>query len=507
MKRILILILLFLPVLAFSQVKIDSIDQATLSGTSKFPTIDGPDGAKRWKYFDGDQVREFTAADIIDRAYVPDTTGSHAITADFGNFIRSTVDDNNIYYCDYDGNCRIITTGSTSISSGNVSGRTLQTLTADGTDTLDFAGNSLDYWQIDLSSTNNSTINFVNPGTEVASNYVIHFLNASSDTINFANTVLDANGDTIAQHIFEQGQIIPIYYDDGDYYTNYIELATSSGGSGDSGVTITEGAPTDNSDPAGTLRYDDNNLYVKTASGWGSTSLTAYNPLQLSYDTSIVLYHLQNSGISEASALVSQWNDLSGNGNHSTASGGTRPSVDANGNIVFTGGQYFELSDYLVSDLTDFTVIVVAQSDQTSTTVGKIIDYNDRTDDIYWGINTYGHTVDSIRWQIAGSNYTPIVSQLDTTDQRNTDFLISAIYEESDTNFYRINGVETVVLEPTTTFADVGFAGGKKIGAYSTGAGEYFEGLIKLIVIYDRKLSSSEIEQVESEINDYFSIY
>jgi hypothetical protein len=108
MRKLLILILLLLPALAFNQTKIDSIDQATLSGTSKFPTIDGPDGAKRWKYFDGDQVREFSSADIIDRAYVPDSIG-HAITNDYGNFIRSTVDNNRIYYCDYSGNCRPLT--------------------------------------------------------------------------------------------------------------------------------------------------------------------------------------------------------------------------------------------------------------------------------------------------------------------------------------------------------------------------------------------------------------
>jgi hypothetical protein len=111
MRRILILILLLLPALAFNQTKIDSTDQATLSGTSKFPTIDGPQGAKRWKYFDGDQVREFSAADIINRAYIP-SESSHSIEDDYGNFIRSTVDDNNIYYCDYDGNCRLVTTGS-----------------------------------------------------------------------------------------------------------------------------------------------------------------------------------------------------------------------------------------------------------------------------------------------------------------------------------------------------------------------------------------------------------
>lgn len=113
MRRLLILILLFLPVLTFSQVKIDSIPKLTeVDTTTRFPTIHGPEGAKRWKYFTGKEVRIFSSPLIFDRNYIPSETG-HSIEDDFGNIIRSSVD-GNIYYCDYNGNCVVLSGGSQS---------------------------------------------------------------------------------------------------------------------------------------------------------------------------------------------------------------------------------------------------------------------------------------------------------------------------------------------------------------------------------------------------------
>jgi hypothetical protein len=375
MRRILILILLLLPALAFNQTKIDSIDQATLSGTSKFPTIDGPQGAKRWKYFDGDQVREFSSADIVNRAYIP-STSSHSIEDDYGNFIRSTVDNNNIYYCDYNGNCRVLTTGaggsdkdtitqashgftvgtqgflpvynnsgtwaaantssasslhdsyvvdvidantfviqpagilresshgltvgsdyflqdggtistspdatyndwmchvidantlelirarptqeatptasnlgggdgvfaqkssndfqfksltagtgvtlsssSTEIEiSSSASGFPLTSITADGTDTLDFQSRIGGFFQIDLSGVSSSTLVFSNPETTNVPEYSLHFQNLSTDTITFPANVYDYSGTQLLGRTSSTDKLLKCYYDGSSYY-------------------------------------------------------------------------------------------------------------------------------------------------------------------------------------------------------------------------------------------------------------------------------------------------
>jgi hypothetical protein len=114
--------------------------------------------------------------------------------------------------------------------SGNASGRALQSITADGTDTLDFGGTSysVDYWQVDLSAVTSTTLNFTNPNTSIVPTYNIHFTNANTDTVTFASTFLDANLDTILSHVFEQGQVVPIYYYNSDYYTNYLTLQSSN---------------------------------------------------------------------------------------------------------------------------------------------------------------------------------------------------------------------------------------------------------------------------------------
>jgi hypothetical protein len=226
MRRILILILLLLPALAFNQTKIDSIDQATLSGTSKFPTIDGPEGAKRWKYFDGDQVREFSAADIVDRAYVPDTTGSHSIEADYGNFVRSTVD-GNVYYCDYGGECRILINNNVSAQA------TYQNLIADGTDTINFASSALGVARLSTSGVDSIGLIFSNPVT--GGQYTLHFQTHSTVNIGFPSTALFPNGSQIGIRTLADTAYTNLYFDGTNYVFNSTFGTAYSGGGGSGG--------------------------------------------------------------------------------------------------------------------------------------------------------------------------------------------------------------------------------------------------------------------------------
>jgi hypothetical protein len=216
MRRILILILLLLPALAFNQTKIDSIDQATLSGTSKFPTIDGPQGAKRWKYFDGDQVREFSAADIVDRAYVPDTTGSHSIEADYGNFVRSTVD-GNVYYCDYGGECSLLNISSTSLLNST-------TTATDGTTTINFASTSGGVAKYDLTGVDFDTLTLT--GGTAGANYTLYiYADVDTATLTFSSNIKSPNGNNAGTRDLVDTTLVNVVYD-GTNYTLFNEIGS-----------------------------------------------------------------------------------------------------------------------------------------------------------------------------------------------------------------------------------------------------------------------------------------
>jgi hypothetical protein len=141
--------------------------------------------------------------------------------------------------------------------SGNASGRALQAITADGTDTLDFGGTSysVDYWQIDLSNVTSSTLNFTNPNTSIVPTYNLHFTNVSTDTITFASTFLDANLDTLSSHVFSQGQIVPMYYYNSNYYTNYLTLGSTQTD------TTSEDSPDYIAEYQNIIDYANNNSY------------------------------------------------------------------------------------------------------------------------------------------------------------------------------------------------------------------------------------------------------
>jgi hypothetical protein len=195
MRRILILILLLLPALAFSQVKIDSIQKLTeVDTTTRFPTIHGPEGAKRWKYFTGKELRTFSAADIINRAYIP-STSSHSIEDDYGNFIRSTVDDNNIYYCDYDGNCRLVTTGAGGLTSIDTAEVFATTLTFDENKQIGpytVSGNVT--FTVDETGAMPGAFSTIRMNFGPDSLYTINFSGSEFDSVQFFNI---ASGDTL----------------------------------------------------------------------------------------------------------------------------------------------------------------------------------------------------------------------------------------------------------------------------------------------------------------------
>jgi hypothetical protein len=99
--------------------------------------------------------------------------------------------------------------------SGGANTFAVSSLTADGTDTIDFQTRTEGYFQIDMASVTNSTLVFDNPLSATAPTYRLHFQNAAAgiDTITFPDNVLFYNGDTLSSRRIDGDNLIECYYD------------------------------------------------------------------------------------------------------------------------------------------------------------------------------------------------------------------------------------------------------------------------------------------------------
>jgi hypothetical protein len=413
--------------------------------------------------------------------------------------------------------------------SGNISGRSLQLLTADGTDTLDFNSQSIDGWKIDLSTVTNTTINFTNPDDTVFTNYTIHFNNASTDTVNFADVLLDANGDTITQYIFEQGQIVPIYYDEGQdhYTTNYIELPTTTvtyniGGGG--GGSITEGTPTGENLPnldAGSMYYDDDFFYVKTYQGWQYQGATGLRNLYMPRDSQLTLdtdglrfFCMEGYGLNYNSNGLSQWNDLSGNANHATQStNANKPAVGPAGTVIFDGeDDFLELPDVFDSGQDSMTVLILFEREID--TVGqeagqRLIHYSQGSgaNVVFYITTGIGDpptdTTNVFSFARANSGGSPFVIA-DRNFPLNETHLVSLRMVEGDSIYQQVNNGE--VLSDNYDNQN-GSTDERYIGKDKDNDNSFYKGRMRLIAMWARKLSDSELTAQKKKIYDHFKIY
>jgi hypothetical protein len=103
-------------------------------------------------------------------------------------------------------------------SSTTESGFPLTSITADGTDTLDFQNRIGGFFQIDLSGVNSSNLVFSNPETTNVPEYNLHFQNLSNDTLAFPSNVYDYAGNQLSSRISSTDNLLKCYYDGVNYY-------------------------------------------------------------------------------------------------------------------------------------------------------------------------------------------------------------------------------------------------------------------------------------------------
>jgi len=252
---------------------------------------------------------------------------------------------------------------------------------------------------------------------------------------------------------------------------------------------------------------------AQTGAWWYGSQETGTAPagpdtLELTYWNDFILLHIANTGITEDANGVSEWQDRSGNGNHSTQTvmNANKPSTDVDGNVVFDGDDFMDMS---VSPDNDFTLFVNYTIGDTLT--GYVINSSSGVgaDDMYMGlvsreISENEWCVDFFWWETSISNQFNIRSDTVFTD--NQSVLVTIAGKESNYVRMYVNGQfhnsdESIDVWSGTSISD------KIMGSNIDAVCCWFDSKVSFVGLVNRTMTLAEISTTETELNSFFTIY
>lgn len=195
---------------------------------------------------------------------------------------------------------------------------------------------------------------------------------------------------------------------------------------------------------------------------------------------------------------ISTWPDKSGNGNDATQSGSNRPTfktADLNGkpvvDFVYGSAQYFVLTNPIpvTTDLTFFFVYKKTASSTLTPIAGATTDANGYPSLYEWSDN-YGY------FGFNGNNVSYALTNL------NGVYGYITLQSESGLDSVWRNGVNITVNTFAVATSTVSL---QHIGRVGSG-GQYSLGQIAEIIVYDRKITTVERQQVESYIATKYAL-
>jgi len=194
--------------------------------------------------------------------------------------------------------------------------------------------------------------------------------------------------------------------------------------------------------------------------------------------------------------FVETWYDQSGNGNDATqGSAGNQPAIVKNGGLSSDGIEFDGSNDLLgltsaLGATTTQSIFAVQKNDVT--TGGTLLfDNRDANDDgsAIFATDTVGNKQAS--WDAVDAEHTA------STNEE----LISLIKTSSAIKI-RVNAVEE---DSTASSSTIDISNAPKIGA-SFSSGNHYDGSIKELICYNSD-TSSDVSDIENDINNYYDIY
>lgn len=244
---------------------------------------------------------------------------------------------------------------------------------------------------------------------------------------------------------------------------------------------------------------------------WGQSSVVSSGPdtLTLTYWDDFVLLHIANTGITEDANGVSQWQDRSGNGNHSTQSVNTnKPSTDGSGNVVFDGvGDYLDnvslLTSTTDSSFTFFAVYEIISTDNAS--IMDVWNYADTYNGFIVGLDS---TTNSNEFEYSFYYFedsSGVLTVQADTGSINTTYLHTVAASENTDVQIRVNATQISDIAITGAFNRGGSSSAYYLSSNSTS--RFTNIRLKFMGVSDRKFTPAEIATTESELNSFFTIY
>jgi hypothetical protein len=239
------------------------------------------------------------------------------------------------------------------------------------------------------------------------------------------------------------------------------------------------------------------NAYL-TSKWLGFRTPTDIAGLQAWYDTTSDDY------LTLDGSAITQFLDRSGNGNDSNVQGTasarpTRTASQINGlqAAVFDGGDVLELPSALYSiSNDDNTIFLVSQQATDSGNQERVYSMTEGGSGRHYF--QYGTAAGTVRW---ASNTTG--AQTIDTGNTNTDFNIIRGFRDGTTQGLSINGATATTDSQGANEPDID---GAVIGAQTTALANPFIGSIAEILIYDRALTSTEIDNIENYLSAKYNI-
>jgi hypothetical protein len=177
---------------------------------------------------------------------------------------------------------------------------------------------------------------------------------------------------------------------------------------------------------------------------------------------------------------------------------GGLPTLFFNANTAGTSGNYLMLNYDSAFNSVNFTIFIVTEPIEATTTWGTVIMSRDANATDRKGYNIYKNDV-STQFQLWTGNASTWY-QLTSAISFNQPVILTALRDNINDKFYKNNSLQQSTVSPFTTNQSFNFY----IGSATSGA--FYDGYISEIIYYDRALKSDELQAVSDYLTKKYNI-